>query len=173
MEKLGFPAPTETKESSTGTKVAAGATGCVVGGVVGYQLIKALDKKIKKENPSAASTDKEFKEIATVVAGLGCVIGGSVALNVIKNMDAKSKAAQDKAWQLALTQSETLKSSEPKAWSTDTHEGTVQFLEPETTTEGKQCATRKNYIKTALGQEAEQFIVVCKNNNGVYVQQEA
>ncbi len=171
LEKFGFPAPEKSDESSTGTKVAAGAAGCVVGGAAGYYLIKALDDKLKKDG--AIYSDEEVKQTAVLVAGIGCVIGGKAALNIIKNMDARSKAAQEKAWQLALVQSETLTSSEPQAWSTETHEGTVQILEPETTSNGKQCATRKNYVKTSQGEEAEQFIAVCKNSDGVYEPQEA
>ena len=114
-------------------------------------------------------SSKEAKSAAMVVAGLGCVVGGKIALSIIKNMDEKSKQAQAHAWAMAQQQSKTSATRTPQAWKTDTHEGTVEIIEPTASNDGKECATRRNYIKTAEGQ-AVQFIPVCKDGNGTYQQ---
>ncbi len=163
LEEYGFPTANQTNESSTGTKVAGGLTGCAVGGAAGYIATKAFSDKMAEEGYTA----KEIKTTALTVGALGCVIGGKIALQIIKNMDEKSKQAQEDAWKHAQAQTETVTTSSPQAWSTETHKGTVTIINPETTSAGQQCATRRNYIKTAEG-EAEQFIPVCKNSSGVY-----
>lgn len=171
ISNLGFAKPEETKETGTGTKVLAGAGGCAVGGGAAYLLSKKLGQKLQEKN--SLIPDKEVKELSVYAAGLGCIVGGKIALNIIKNMDAKSKAAQEEAWQALLADSDNLKASEPKkAWSTSTHKGEVSITKPKPTPDGRQCATRRNYVADSTG-EAEQYIVVCKNSSGVYVPQKA
>ena len=170
LEDLGFPTPSQTSESGTGSKVAGGLAGCSVGGAAGYFGVKYASDRLKEEGYSSS----EIGKAATFVAGLGCIIGGSVAVNIIKNMDAESRKAQDEAWAIAQSQSqaESTTTPSPQAWKTDTYEGTVEILEPVTTPDGQQCATRRNYVKSPQG-EGEQFIAVCKNSSGIYEATEA
>ena len=167
LSDYGFPVPNQAQQSSTGTKVFAGASGCAIGGVAAYYGTKYLTKKMREKGHDM--TNKEAKDAAMVVAGLGCVVGGKIALSIIKNMDEKSKQAQAQAWELAQQQSKVSTTRTPQAWKTDTHEGTVEIIEPTASNDGKECATRRNYIKTEQG-EAEQFIPVCKDENGTYQQ---
>lgn len=165
LSEYGFPVANESQQSSTGTKVVAGASGCLVGGTAGFFGTQYLSRKLREKGYDYS--DKEIKEASLLVAGFGCVVGGAAALKIIKNMDEKSKKAQEEAWQLAQQQSQAQQTRSPQAWRTNTHEGTVEIIEPVTSADGRECATRKNYIKTAAG-EAEQFIPVCKNSNGKY-----
>lgn len=163
LDGLGFPTPTKTNESSTGKKIAGGAAGCAVGAGAGFWGTKAMEKLLKKDG----YTSKQVNQAAIVVAGLGCVVGGSLAVSIIKNMDAKSKKAQEEAWKRAQAQTETQATSAPQAWKTDTHEGVVSIINPEINADGQQCATRKNFVKSASG-EAEQYTPVCKYGSGRY-----
>lgn len=167
LNNLGFPAPAETNESGTGKKVAGGLTGCAVGGAAGYFGTKALKSSLEKYG----YTGDDIEKAAVVVGALGCIVGGKIAIEIIQNMDEKSKRAQEEAWVKAQSQARAQTTTAPQAWKTDTHEGTVEILEPVTNSDGQECATRKNYIKTAQG-EAEQFIPVCKNSSGTYEQVE-
>lgn len=168
LSDFGFPTPNQGTESGTAAKVAGGLTGCAVGGAAGYFGTKALQSKLEEEGYTA----DDVKKAAVVVGSLGCIVGGKIALEIIANMDEKSKQAQEAAWEAAQAQTETVQTSSPQAWSTDTHEGTVSIINPQQSPQGQQCATRRNFVKTAEG-EAEQFIPVCKNSAGVYEQVEA
>lgn len=171
LEAFGFPAPKQAESTSTGTKALIAGTGCVAGGAGGYLLTKWYRKKV--EGTKDAISDKEFKEAAAVVAGYGCLIGGNAGLSIIENMDEASKAEQEKAWQLALAQSEELRNEQPEiAWRSETHEGTVSIIDPITTADGQECATRRNYVTNGDG-EVDQFTVVCKNSAGVYEERNA
>lgn len=163
LSEMGFQTPSETSGSSTGKKVAGGLGGCAIGGAAGYFGTKALSGLLKDDGFTGA----QINQAAAIVAGLGCIVGGKVAVDIIKNMDEKSKQAQEDAWARAQAQTETQAEATPQAWKTETHEGTVEILDPVTSDDGQQCATRRNFIKTSDG-EAEQFIPVCKNNSGIY-----
>jgi hypothetical protein len=167
----GLLEPTETNETGTGTKVAAGATGCVVGGAAGFFATKALGKYMK-ENGDYVDPE-ELRAASVMVAGLGCVVGGAVAIRIIQNMDAKSKQAQENAWLTAQKQAQSQKVSTTApsmaAWESPTMDGNVSITDPVTDVNGSECATRKNYYRTKNGEEAEQFITVCKDSSGSYV----
>lgn len=165
LSDLGFPVPTQTEKTGTGTKIVAGASGCVVGGATGFFATQYLGRKMQEKGYNY--TDDELQSATMVVAGLGCIVGGKVALDIIENMDKKSKQAQEEAWARAQQQSQAQSTQTPQAWKTDTHEGIVEIVQPVKNDDGRECATRKNYIKTAEG-EAEQFIPVCKNSSGIY-----
>lgn len=165
LQDYGLPIPNKTQESSTGKKILAGVSGCAIGGAVAYYSSKYVGDKLLEEGYDINSED--VKKASAVIAGLGCIIGGKVALDIVRNMDEESKRAQEEAWANAQTRSKAQRTQTPQAWQTDTHSGTVEIINTTPSDDGRECATRKNYIKSAAG-EAEQYIPVCKNSDGSY-----
>ncbi|GGW78294.1 hypothetical protein [Alteromonas halophila] len=165
LQDYGLPVPNQNDDASTGKKILAGISGCAVGGAVAYYGSKYVGDKLRDKGYNY--TDEEVKKATMVIAGLGCVIGGKVALNIVKNMDEESKRAQEAAWEKAQQQSKAQNTRTPQAWQTETHAGTVEIVNPVSTDDGRECATRKNYITSDAG-TAEQYIPVCKNSDGSY-----
>ena len=165
LQSFGFPAPSTTAGTSSGGKVAGGAAGCAAGGAAGWLGANALKGFLRDQGYS----NSEIQQAGIAVAGLGCIIGGATAVNIIKNMDEKSKKAQEEAWETAVAQTETQGAVSPKvAWKTATYEGETQYMNPEILSNGTKCATRRNYVQSAAGGTAEQFIYVCQDDSGIY-----
>ena len=167
LSDLGIPIPNQAEETSVGTKLLAGVSGCAVGGAIGFFSTQYISRKLKEKGYNY--TSEEIKQASAIVGGLGCVIGGKTALSIIKNMDEEAKRAQQSAWQLAQQQSQTQATRSPQPWKSGDFEGEVEIVQVVTTDEGRECATRRNFIKTPDG-EAEQYIPVCKNSSGFYEQ---
>lgn len=166
MNDMGFPAPSESQNDSTGKKVAGGGLACAGAGLLGYLGTKSLASSLKADGMTGA----QVENAAIMVAGLGCVVGAAVAVKLVENMDEKTKQAEEDAWATVQAETKTEPTSAPRVWTgsgdSKVSGGEISIIEPETI-DGQECATRKNYYNTSEG-NVETFSRVCRNEDGVY-----